>query len=218
MAILTEAQRTGLEAAILAHLAAAGSRFARTAAAFKQEAQLPGGIGVDALEVSGAVLAKAWEMFNCEHAQRSSLDTVVLEYLIAEGGRFARTVTMFKEDTRQPGGFMAGVLERLVGGYTVFATYICGAVLEKAWVHTHRRLNNDATQSLLQPSNLPTTLPMMLPTEQPKVWRTKLPTLQSTAPVHGATDADVIPPPADYIPRSPLKPHDAPFAIGKPYL
>ena len=43
---LTHAQKTGLEAAIVAHLAAEeGERFARTVAAFKEEAQLPGGGG-----------------------------------------------------------------------------------------------------------------------------------------------------------------------------
>ena len=60
---LSHAQQTGLEAAILAHLAAAeGGRFARAAAAFKEEAQIAGGGGDDHvhLAVSGAVLEKAW--------------------------------------------------------------------------------------------------------------------------------------------------------------
>jgi Ankyrin repeats (3 copies) len=64
---LTDAQKTGLEAAILAYLAAEGGRFARTVAAFKEEAQGPsvGGLGSgeggDSLAVSGEVLNKAWE-------------------------------------------------------------------------------------------------------------------------------------------------------------
>jgi len=60
---LTHAQQTGLEAAILAYLAAAeGGRFARTVAAFKEESQLAVGDGSDQgnLVVSGAVLEKAW--------------------------------------------------------------------------------------------------------------------------------------------------------------
>ena len=36
---LTHAQKAGLEAAILAYLAAEGERFARTVAAFKEEAK-----------------------------------------------------------------------------------------------------------------------------------------------------------------------------------
>ena len=62
---LTHAQKTGLEAAILAYLAAEGGRFARTVAAFKEEAQGPGGGGngtENKLVVSGAVLEKAWAM------------------------------------------------------------------------------------------------------------------------------------------------------------
>ena len=66
---LTDAQKAGLEAAILAYLAAEGGRFARTVASFKEEAQGPaGGGGNDAEEdnlvVSGAVLEKAWAMVN----------------------------------------------------------------------------------------------------------------------------------------------------------
>ena len=61
---LTHAQQTGLEAAILAYLAAAeGGRFVRTAAAFKEEMRASGGGGDDQqgnLVVSGAVLEKAW--------------------------------------------------------------------------------------------------------------------------------------------------------------
>jgi len=60
---LTHAQKTGLEAAILAYLTAEGGRFARTVAAFKEEAQGPGAGGNDEgnnLIVNGAVLEKAW--------------------------------------------------------------------------------------------------------------------------------------------------------------
>ena len=59
---LTHAQKMGLEAAILAYLAEEGGRFARTVAAFKEEAQLGigGGNGDSNLVVSGAVLEKAW--------------------------------------------------------------------------------------------------------------------------------------------------------------
>jgi len=59
---LTHAQKTGLEAAILAYLVAEGTWFARTVAAFKEESLLPGGGGDadDNLAVSGAVLEKAW--------------------------------------------------------------------------------------------------------------------------------------------------------------
>ena len=59
---LTHAQQIGLEAAVLAYLAAAeGGRFARAAAAFKEELQRGGsGDGKDNLVVSGAVLEKAW--------------------------------------------------------------------------------------------------------------------------------------------------------------
>jgi hypothetical protein len=42
MIALTHAQKTGLEAAFVAYLTAEGGRFARTLAAFKAEAQLPG--------------------------------------------------------------------------------------------------------------------------------------------------------------------------------
>ena len=61
---LTHAQKTGLEAAILAYLAAEGGRFARTVAAFKEEAQEPGNDDQVNLVVSGAVLEKAWEMMH----------------------------------------------------------------------------------------------------------------------------------------------------------
>jgi hypothetical protein len=59
---LTHVQQTGLQAAILAYLAAAdGGRFARAAAAFKEELQRGGDGGENStLEVSGSVLAKAW--------------------------------------------------------------------------------------------------------------------------------------------------------------
>ena len=58
---LTQAQKTGLEAAILAYLAAEGTRFARTAAAFKEEMlRLPHGEGIQV--VSAAVLEKAWTL------------------------------------------------------------------------------------------------------------------------------------------------------------
>jgi len=57
---LTHAQKTGLEAAILAYLAAEGGRFARTVAAFKEEAQVGGGGDEGNQVVSGAVLEKAW--------------------------------------------------------------------------------------------------------------------------------------------------------------
>jgi hypothetical protein len=57
---LTHAQKTGLEAAILAYLTATeGGRFARTVAAFKEEAQVVGSAGKDVedpLVVSGSVL------------------------------------------------------------------------------------------------------------------------------------------------------------------
>ena len=64
---LTHAQKTGLEAAILAYLAAEGGRFARTVAAFKEESQLQDGTrGADDSEnelvVSGEVLGNAWAM------------------------------------------------------------------------------------------------------------------------------------------------------------
>jgi Ankyrin repeats (3 copies)/Ankyrin repeats (many copies) len=144
---LTHAQRTGLEAAILAYLDAKGERFSRTVATFKEEANARGDIGVDALEVSGAVLKKAWEKYFYVKFQSCCLDTAVLEYLIAEGGRFARTVTAFKEDARQPGGFIAGVLDRIVGGYTALVARIRGATLEKAWVYVHGRLVCDVMQS-----------------------------------------------------------------------
>ena len=61
---LTDAQKTGLEAAILAYLAAEGGRFARTVAAFKEEAQGPGNEDPGNLVVNGAVLEKAWMMVN----------------------------------------------------------------------------------------------------------------------------------------------------------
>ena len=62
---LTHAQKTGLEATILAYLVAEGGRFARTVAAFKEEAAL-GGDGDDAnLVVSGEVLEKAWTFVHC---------------------------------------------------------------------------------------------------------------------------------------------------------
>ena len=57
---LTDAQTAGLEAAILAYLVAKGERFARTAAAFNEEAQLQDCDGDDAPVVSGTVLEKAW--------------------------------------------------------------------------------------------------------------------------------------------------------------
>jgi len=57
---LTHAQKTGLEAAVLAYLTAEGGRFARTVAAFKEEAQVLGGGNEGNLVVSGAVLEKAW--------------------------------------------------------------------------------------------------------------------------------------------------------------
>ena len=61
---LTHAQQTGLEAAVLAYLAAAeGGRFARAAAAFKEELQRGGGgdgANKKCIEVSGSVLEKAW--------------------------------------------------------------------------------------------------------------------------------------------------------------
>ena len=58
---LTHAQQTGLEAAVLAYLAAAeGGRFARAAAAFKEELQRCDGANKKCFEVSGSVLEKAW--------------------------------------------------------------------------------------------------------------------------------------------------------------
>jgi hypothetical protein len=65
---LTDAQTTGLEAAILAYPAAAeGGRFVRTVAAFKEETQVLGGGdgngGDSNLVVSGAVLEKMWTTF-----------------------------------------------------------------------------------------------------------------------------------------------------------
>jgi len=56
---LTHAQKRGLEAAILAYLTGEGDCFARTVAAFKEEAQNGDGDQGN-LVVSGAVLEKAW--------------------------------------------------------------------------------------------------------------------------------------------------------------
>ena len=102
--VLTHAQRTGLEAAILAYLTAEGGRFARTVAAFKEEAQQGGsGSAEDALVVDGAVLEKAWKIFISKEPQVTGLDVAILAYLTAEGGRFARTVAAFKEESHVPG-------------------------------------------------------------------------------------------------------------------
>jgi len=59
---LTHAQQIGLEAAVLAYLAAAeGGRFARAAAAFKEELRRgDDGANKKCIEVSGSVLEKAW--------------------------------------------------------------------------------------------------------------------------------------------------------------
>jgi hypothetical protein len=61
---LTQAQKSDLEAAIFAYLATEGSRFARTVAALKEEAQLQGeGNGDDnhhSTVVSGTVLERTW--------------------------------------------------------------------------------------------------------------------------------------------------------------
>jgi len=130
---LTHAQKTGLEAAIVAHLAAEeGERFARTVAAFKEEAQLPGGGGGGGEDsedhvlcglVSGLVLDKAWNKFTQKCVQTTGLEAAIVAYLAAEGGgRFARTVAAFKEEAQLPGGSHEGNL--VVGG----------TVLEKAWL------------------------------------------------------------------------------------
>ena len=61
---LTDILKTGLEAAILEYLTAEGGRFARTVAAFKEEAQLPdvsGGNAADnALVNDGTAMEKVW--------------------------------------------------------------------------------------------------------------------------------------------------------------
>jgi len=128
---LTHAQRTGLEAAILAYLTAEGGRFARTVAAFKEEAQQGGsGSAEDALVVDGSVLEKAWKIFISKEPQVTGLEAAILAYLAAEGGRFARTVAAFKEEAQVLGGGD--------GGNVV----VSGAVLEKAWAHVHHNLKS----------------------------------------------------------------------------
>jgi hypothetical protein len=132
---LTHAQRTGLEAAILAYLTAEGGRFARTVAAFKEEAQQGGsGSAEDALVVDGSVLEKAWKIFISKEPQVTGLEAAILAYLAAEGGRFARTVAAFKEEAQVLGGGD--------GGNVV----VDDAVMEKAWAIVHHGLGG-ATQT-----------------------------------------------------------------------
>ena len=92
---LTHAQKTGLEAAIVAHLTTEGERFARTVAALEEEMQLPGagGDGDSNLVLSGAVLKKAWAPFE---ARFKGLEVPIFVYLTAQGGQFARTAATFK--------------------------------------------------------------------------------------------------------------------------
>ena len=134
---LTDAQTTGLEAAILAYLAAAeGGRFVRTVAAFKEETQVPGGGdgngGNSTLVVSGAVLEKMWTKFVQEHSVQINLglDAAILAYMAAkEGGRFARTVSAFIEEAILSGGEGGSVVEG-------------EGVLEEACTHVFRSLND----------------------------------------------------------------------------
>jgi hypothetical protein len=73
--VLTDVQKTGLEAAILAYLVAEGGRFTRTVAAFKEEAQNGGGGGggeEDVMVVSGLVMEKAWAFVRENQAQNQA--------------------------------------------------------------------------------------------------------------------------------------------------
>jgi len=90
---LTDAQTTGLEAAILAYLTAEGGCFARTAAAFKQD------VGDDLFVVSDCVLKYIVSRGNKTSVDKKTLEAMVLSYLnsMAEG-RFTRTVAAFKEE------------------------------------------------------------------------------------------------------------------------
>ena len=90
----------------MAHLVEGGERFTRTVAAFNEEV-LEGN-----LVVSGAVLEKAWQEF-CRTRTPLDLEAALLEYLTAEGGRFARTAAAFQEEAH--------------------CLVVSGAVMENAW-------------------------------------------------------------------------------------
>ena len=123
--VLTQTQQTGLNAAILAHLAAEeGGRFERMVAAFREEVQVGGGGGgEDALIVSGGVLEEAWSMcfnecflpddpkwensfgayfeewesrFDQYNVEEAGLAAALMAYL-AEDGRFTRTLAALKK-------------------------------------------------------------------------------------------------------------------------
>jgi len=113
--VLTQAQRTALEAAMLAHLTAEGERCALTLAAFTGEAQLDFRNAVQT-SVGGVWLKRAWGQM------QFSLDYAVSVYLAAQGGRFSRTVEAFETEAqfRDDDGILGA-------GSSV-------ATLEEAWV------------------------------------------------------------------------------------
>jgi len=82
---LTQIEQNALEAAILAYATAQAERLARSAAALKEEAQLPRGATVQTA-CGGTVLQDAWFDYD-----ETKLEAAVLEYLTAQGGRLART-------------------------------------------------------------------------------------------------------------------------------
>ena len=133
---LTDAQKTGLEASILAYLAAAaaGGRFVRTAAAFGEEMRGPG--SEDVLMVSGDVLVKAWDRYVRAKPQTVGLEAAVVAYLIAGKGRFARTVVAYKEETQVQG----------VSGSGEAALVRSEDLLETAWLSVYHELRGKLTQ------------------------------------------------------------------------
>ena len=95
---------------------------------------MPGGRGGNALEVSGAVLEKAWKKSVRKIWKRSarnkSLEAAVLEHLAAAGNNFARSLAEFKKAN---GGIDA-----------IDNPFESGSVLENAWAIVASELDGRA--------------------------------------------------------------------------
>jgi hypothetical protein len=89
-----------LDAAVLQYLTGEDGRYARTVAAMKEEmlAQGGGNDGNDVLVGSETALEKAWNNRARGCAPDVDLDTAILEYLEAKGGRYAQTVEALESD------------------------------------------------------------------------------------------------------------------------
>ena len=133
---LTDAQTTGLKAAILAYLTAEGGCFARTAAAFKQD------VGDDLFVVSDCVLKYVVSRGNKTSVDKKTLEAMVLSYLnsMAEG-RFTRTVAAFKE-------------EALIDGDGEVHQVVSETALETAWKSVHDESKSDMVFDAIKKGDL----------------------------------------------------------------